>query len=72
MMGTCTQLDHIGDYTFELLDARGIYCGRVCEYCEERVKASYRPEVFSDGNYECDEPIEPEDYWGTRGENGIE
>jgi len=42
----------------ELYDARGIYCGRVCDRCEKKVKASFRPEIFSDQNYYTDEPID--------------
>jgi hypothetical protein len=41
--------------------ARGIYVSRVCEACEVRIQAQYRPEVFTDGNYEADEPIEEEE-----------
>jgi hypothetical protein len=48
---------------YELVDARGISCGMVCEKCEDEKKSHYRPEVFTNGNYECDEPIEPEDYY---------
>lgn len=42
-------------------DARGIECCRTCEDCHDRKMASYRPEVLTDPNYECDEVIEPED-----------
>lgn len=42
----------------ELLDARGIYCGRVCDLCEEKKKAEFRPEIFTDPNYAVDEPID--------------
>ena len=49
--------------SYILYDARGIACGRVCPKCEEDVKAKYRPEIFEDGNYECDEPIDPEEVW---------
>lgn len=45
-----------------LYDARGIFCSYVCPKCVAKVKAGYRPEIFSDGQYEADEPIEPEDY----------
>ena len=45
----------------ELSDARGIYVARVCDACEERVKAKYRADIFEDSDYETDEPIE-EDY----------
>ena len=47
---------------FELSDARGIFCGFVCDKCEAKTRAKYRPEIFSNGNYYADEPIEPEDY----------
>lgn len=45
-----------------ILDARGIFVAYVCSKCEKQTKAHYRPEIFTDGNYECDEPVEPEDY----------
>lgn len=41
----------------ELLDARGIFCGYVCSKCESEKKSHYRPEIFSDSGYECDEQI---------------
>jgi hypothetical protein len=50
-----------GKERYELVDARGIFCGYVCEDCEKEKKARYRPEIFEDGNYECDEQIE-DDY----------
>ena len=46
--------------SYELCDARGIYITRVCETCEDSVRAHYRDEIFTDAGYECDEPIEPE------------
>lgn len=49
-----------GRESYELLDARGIYCGRVCEQCEEQKKAKYRPEIFEEMNYWTDEPVEEE------------
>jgi hypothetical protein len=54
-------IEHEGD-SFYLYDARGIYVAKVCDYCEKEVKSKYRPEIFDDGGYEADEPIEPEDY----------
>lgn len=51
-----------GEPREELTDARGIFVSFICSKCEDRVKAKYRPEIFEDSNYECDEPIEPEDY----------
>jgi hypothetical protein len=43
---------------WRLYDARGIYISRVCEDCEAEVKLKYRPEIFEDSNYECDEAID--------------
>jgi hypothetical protein len=42
-------------------DARGIYLARVCDACRERRLAGFRPDIFEDSDYECDEPIN-EDY----------
>jgi hypothetical protein len=42
-------------------DARGLPIGYVCNNCVEQKKAKYRPEIFYDPNYECDERIE-DDY----------
>ncbi len=52
-----------GEDSYILSDARGIACGRVCSKCEDEINSQYRPEIFEDGNYICDEPIEPEDYY---------
>lgn len=47
-----------------LCDARGIEVSRVCDDCEESVKAQYDPAIFgeSDVSYEdvVEEPIEPD------------
>lgn len=51
-----------GKERYELCDARGISCGFVCEACEEKKRAKYRPEIFSNSKYEADEPIESEEY----------
>lgn len=45
-----------------LYDARGIFCAFVCSKCEASVRAKYRPEIFTDGQYQADEAIEAEDY----------
>lgn len=45
-----------------LYDARGIFAGYVCEECEERKRSKFRPEIFSNPCYSCDEVIEPDDY----------
>lgn len=42
-------------------DARGIPLARVCPSCIEEKMSHYRPEVLTDSNYECDEPIEEEE-----------
>ncbi len=41
-----------------LYDARGIYVGRCCDACEAELRTHYRPEIFSDSSYECDEQID--------------
>lgn len=43
-------------------DARGIPLCRVCDTCRASKLARYRPEVLTNGAYDADEPIEPEDY----------
>lgn len=47
--------------SWELYDARGIFCCRVCDRCEDEKTARYRPEIFTNPHYEADEPIEPEE-----------
>lgn len=44
-----------------LYDARGIYCCRVCDQCEEEKRSHYRSEIFDNPSYDCDEPIELKD-----------
>lgn len=45
--------------SWELRDAQGIYCARVCGRCEEAKKANFNPWIF-DGysQADVDEPIE--------------
>lgn len=50
-----------GEHPYDLLDARGIYCGKVCSKCEPVRRAEFRPDIFTDANYWADEAIEPED-----------
>lgn len=45
-----------------LVDARGIFCTFVCDDCEQKKRAKFRPEIFEDSQYECSEPVQPEDY----------
>jgi len=42
----------------ELLDARCIYCGRVCDRCEAEKRAEFRPDIFTDPDYWTDEPVD--------------
>ena len=49
-----------GEYPDAISDARGIFVAYVCDKCRQEKLKGYRPEIFTDGNYEADEPIEPE------------
>ncbi len=45
-------------------DARGIFVTFVCEQCQVDRLSSYRPDIFTDPSYPCDEQIEPDyDDW---------
>ena len=50
----CGSMQH----KFAAYDARGIFLTYVCDDCEERKLARYRPEVLSDADYWHDEPID--------------
>lgn len=50
-----------GEIPEEVYDARGIYLCRVCDVCRKEKLSGYRTEVLEDPNYECDEPVEPEE-----------
>jgi hypothetical protein len=52
-----------GEYDHPVHDARGIYVCRCCEKCEEQRTRGYRRDIFTNPSYECDEPIEPADYY---------
>jgi hypothetical protein len=43
-------------------DARGIFLAYVCFKCRKEKLSRYRSDVLTNPCYECDEPIEPEDY----------
>lgn len=45
-----------------LNDARGIFVAYCCDKCIDEVKQGYRPEIFEDCQYECDEPIDEDSY----------
>ena len=49
-----------GETAREAYDARGIYLCKVCDACEKRKLAGYRPAVLNDPNYPADEPIDEE------------
>lgn len=46
-----------GKRTEDIFDARGIFVARVCGECKEKSLKGYRREIFTDPNYEHDEPI---------------
>ena len=46
----------------EIHDARGIYVGRVCKKCKKEKLKGFRKDIFTDPNYQTDEPIEPDEY----------
>ena len=39
-------------------DARGIFCAFVCDRCEAEKRSRYRADIFINGAYWADEPIE--------------
>jgi len=50
-----------GFWRFELTDARGIFCGYVCDGCAEAKRKEFRTEIFTDPHYAHDEPIEEDE-----------
>ncbi len=57
-----SRCEHKREDTWELIDAQGIYCARVCEKCERAVMATYTPQTFSGYDQsDVDERIEPEE-----------
>ena len=47
-----------GAHRRTVYDASGIYAFSCCAICEQEKRARFRPEVFTNPNYECDEPVE--------------
>jgi hypothetical protein len=47
-----------GKYHEAIYDARGIYVGKVSEDCREETLGGFRKEIFSDPQYQTDEPID--------------
>jgi hypothetical protein len=35
-----------------LRDARGIFANYICDDCEKEKRAEFRPEIFTDSNYD--------------------
>jgi hypothetical protein len=53
-----------GKMSWWLSDARGIPVSRVCEDCEKKIMAQYRPEIFTNPEYEDVDfrfPVEPDE-----------
>ena len=42
-------------------DARGIFVAYVCSKCEEEKLGGFRKDIFTDSQYEADEPIESDE-----------
>jgi hypothetical protein len=49
------------------VDARGIFCAFVCDECEKKKRAGFRPDIFTDSQYWTDEPVEEDDSYGAPG-----
>ncbi len=47
-----------GEQREAVYDARGIFVAYVCDKCRKERLKGYRKEIFTDSNYEVDEPIE--------------
>jgi hypothetical protein len=44
-----------------LYDARGIFCTFVCDACEKRKRAQFRPEIFTNPSYDAPDLGDDED-----------
>lgn len=42
----------------DIYDARGIFVLVACDKCRKEKLSRYRPEIFTDSDYECNEPID--------------
>ncbi len=58
-----------GQVRRQLVDARGIFCGYVCDRCEAEKSSVFRREIFFDANYEADEEVDGDDEWEGAGLN---
>ena len=44
-----------GNPKHALNDARGYFCAYICDECEADKRAEFRPEIFTDSQYEADD-----------------
>jgi hypothetical protein len=49
-----------GEQREAVYDAKGIFVAYVCHKCRKQKLKGYRPEIFTDSGYECDELVDPE------------
>jgi hypothetical protein len=49
-----------GETPREVYDGFDIFMGRCCSKCGDHLLKGFRKDIFE--RYDCDEPIEPEDY----------
>ena len=49
-----------GEIPYAIYDGYGIYLSKVCSKCEPKVVSKFRKDIFE--AYECDEPIDDEDF----------
>ena len=50
-----------GEWPDEVTDARGIFVCYCCDHCRAEMLEGYRPEIWTDPNYETTEDVEPQD-----------
>ena len=62
IMKTCPVCEKEVTYLEPIYDARGIYCTATCgdPACVKEAESHFRPEIFTDPYYACDEQIEPD------------
>jgi len=47
-----------GKTDHSVYDARGIFVASACPKCEDKVKSTYRAEIFTNSDYDCDELVD--------------
>jgi hypothetical protein len=53
-----------GEFPEAIYDARGIFVAYVCDKCRKSRLSGFRPEIFTNSQYECDEPIDGDSFFG--------